>query len=437
MQLNAMAVAVCIGVSLSGPVRAAGFQLMEQNASGLGNAYAGSAAVAEDASTVFFNPAGMSRLKGMNVAFSVNAIKPTAKFDDKGSTLPTRITAHGGDGGEAGDLAFVPAGYFTLPLTADLSVGLGLGAPFGLKTEYNRNWVGRFHAVKSEIKTMNINPSLSYKVNDRLALGVGASYQRIEAELTSMFDYSQFLAVSDLEGRVKVEGDDHAWGWNIGALFDLSDTMRLGLSYRSKIDYTLKGKASVVAPTHSNGVVQAGINAVTALANINGRIKADVELPDVATLSVYQRLTDRWEMLGDVSWTGWSTLQELNIVRQSDGTALTSETLKWRDTWRVAFGGSYLYTDTVKLKFGLAWDQSPVRDTSRLPRVPDDDRIWLSLGVQWKPTTGHVLDVGYTHIFVKDPKINNDAGVAAAKGRLVGEYDASVDILGAQYSLSF
>lgn len=393
------ALALAAGALGGSAAHAAAFQLMEGNASGLGNAYAGSAAVAEDASTVFFNPAGMSLLPGRNVAFSVNFVRPQAEFSNRGSQFP----ATGSNGGDAGDWAAVPAGYFTMQLTDALTFGLGLNAPFGLKTEYDRDWAGRFHAVKSEIKTYNLNPSLAYKVNEKLAIGVGISYQRIEAEL------SNFVGPATLG---VIEGDDNSWGWNIGAIYQLTPSMRLGLAYRSKIEHRLKGDLKTVASIP---------------------VSAEVELPDTATLSVHQVLNDRWEMMGDISWTGWSSLQRLQI-RNAGGVALVTEELRWDDSWRVAFGGAYKYTSAIRFKFGLAWDQTPVSDRHRLPRVPDEDRVWLTAGVQWKPTADSALDVGYAHIFVRDAKI--DTGVSA-KGRLVGEYENAVDILGLQYSTRF
>ncbi len=433
--------AVAIGVIGAGAAHAAAFQLMEGNASGLGNAYAGSAAVAEDASTVFYNPAGMSLLPGRNVAFSVDAVRPSAEFSNKGSTAAA-LSPLGGNGGDAGEWAGVPAGYFTMQITDALTFGLGVGAPFGLKTEYSPSWVGRFHAVKSEIKTININPSLSFKVNDKLAIGGGISYQNIDADLTSMVNYSAVIAqassnallIPGVSGRAKIEGDDNAWGWNIGLIYQLTPTMRIGLAYRSTMDYTLKGTAKFDAPDSGSvggNAIIAGFNGTRA-----GHVKADVELPDSATMSVVEKISDRWTMMGDISWTGWSTLQSLK-VNNVNGTTVSNEELRWRDTWRVAFGGTYAYTDAIALKFGLAWDQTPVRDSTRLPRVPDEDRFWLSFGAQWKPTPGSAVDLGYAHLFVKDAKVNNSGGSAAGKGLLSGEYDNSVDIIGIQYSARF
>lgn len=419
--------ALAIGAFGSTASHAAAFQLLEGNASGLGNAYAGSAAVAEDASTVFFNPAGMTLLPGRNVAFSVDLVRPSAKFDNQGSTVPPG-QGIGGNGGDAGDWAAIPAGYMTWQLTDRLFAGLGVGAPFGLKTEYGADWVGRFHAVKSEIKTVNINPSIAFKVNDVLSIGVGVNFQRIDADLTNLVT-NPGLAGSLASGRIK--GDDTAWGWNAGLMWQVSDTTRLGAAYRSKMDYKLEGTARFTGLNATGNIVATALNA-----GRGGDVTADVELPDTATFSVVQKISDRWTMLGDISWTGWSTLQEL-AVNRVDGVNVTTEELRWRDTWRVAFGGTYAYTDALSLKFGLAWDQTPVRDTTRLPRVPDEDRVWLSLGLQWRPNATSAVDVGYAHLFVKDAKVNNDGGSALLKGTLVGEYENSVDILGVQYSTRF
>jgi long-chain fatty acid transport protein len=418
--------AALVGAMGTTAANAAAFQLLEGNASGLGNAYAGSAAVAEDASTVFFNPAGMTLLPGRNVAFSVDLVRPQAEFSNSGTTGPGGAPGVGGNGGDAGDWAAVPAGYMTWQVTDRVTLGLGLGAPFGLKTEYPKSWVGRFHAAKSEIKTININPAIAFKVNESWSLGFGVNFQRIDADLTKVATAG---SGSELLGRI--EGDDTAWGWNIGAMYQLSPSTRLGLAYRSKMDYELEGTSRFSALNVAGSAALPGVTAQR-----GGDVTADVELPDTATFSIHQKLSDRWTMLGDVSWTGWSSLQELRINR-TDGKNVTTEELRWRDTWRVAFGGTYAYTDAVNLKFGVAWDQTPVRDATRLPRVPDEDRIWLTLGVQWKPSADSAVDVGYAHIFVKDAKVNNGGATPLATGTLVGEYENAVDILGVQYSTRF
>ena len=379
----------------SGTASAAAFQLWEQNASGLGNAYAGSAAVAENASTIFFNPAGMTQLAGFQLSAGVAGVKPTFKFRNEGST------ATGGNGGDAGGWAAVPNAYFSWQLSPDLFVGFGVSAPFGLSTRYeDSRWVGRVQAVKSEITTVNYNPSVAYRVNDKVSLGFGVDYQTINGELTS--------ALSSLKA------DDSAWGWNVGALFTLSPAMRVGVSYRSVMDYKLEGSANGVLP-----------------------INADFKLPDTFILSVWQQVSDRWEAMGDLSYTRWSSLKSLNVMNSNSGRLLTSETFNYDNSWRFAWGAAYKATDATKVKFGIAYDRTPVNDADRSARVPDNDRVWFSLGGQWNAGKAGTFDLGYSYLYVKDPSIAQTKVVGGTANTLRGSYDAGGHVVGLQYSVGF
>lgn len=448
--------------AFAGSAAAAGFQLLEQNASGLGNAYAGSAAVAADASTVFFNPAGLTYLPGMQVVGAVNVIDVDIRFSNRNSTNPALITGQGGDGGQVGDLAFVSSLYFSMPLNPQWSAGLGINAPFGLKTEHASNWRGRFHAVTSDVKTLNINPTLAFKVNDKVSLGAGVSWQRLDARLTSVANAggavcsnSTFLgsgggaacaggSLNTYESFAELKGDDAAWGYNLGALFQLSDATRLGLSYRSAIEYTVTGRATFRNPAVTTaGGLNGLANAVIAGGLYNGGIKLDIKLPDTWIFSGEHKLNERWELLGDVSWSGWAKIPKLDAIR-TDG-ALAGSTLShtqenWRNTWRVALGANYRYSDALKLRMGTAYDQSPVdQDNYRTPRLPDDNRWWLSFGAQYRLSKTGVIDLGYSHLFVRDSTISNNGQGAdtASKGLIDGTYANSVDILAVQYTHNF
>lgn len=430
--------------AFAGSASAAGFQLLEQNGSGLGNAYAGSAAAAADASTIFFNPAGLTYLSGPQLVAAVNAIDVDTRFSNRNSTNPALITVQGGNGGQAGDLAFVPSLYFSLPLNSQWSVGLGVNAPFGLKTEYDNDWRGRFHAVTSDVKTLNINPTVAFKVNEKVSLGAGVSWQRLDARLTSRVDTSAVVfsngggVVPNAESFAELKGDDTAWGYNLGAMYQVSEATRLGLSYRSAIKYTVTGKATFQNPTLGGlpGLIVAG-------ALYNGNIKLDIKLPDTWIFSGEHKLNDRWELLGDVSWTGWAKIPKLDAIRTDGalaGTTLSHTQENWRNTWRVAIGANYQYSDTLKLRMGTAYDQSPVdKDNYRTPRLPDNNRWWLSFGAQYKLSKAGVLDVGYAHLFIRDSTIsNNGQGVdTASKGLIDGKYESSVDILAVQYTHNF
>jgi long-chain fatty acid transport protein len=221
-----------------------------------------------------------------------------------------------------------------------------------------------------------------------------------------------------------LDADSDAWGWNVGALFTLSPRTKVGVSYRSTIEHKLEGDLEVEGP---NPVV----NALQ-----TSKAEADVELPDTFILSVTQQLDDRWEMLGDVSWTGWSSIKEVDIERSSGVIAQTLET-EFRDTWRIALGANYKLNDAWKLKFGVAYDQTPVKDRQRrLVSLPDNDRTWFTVGGQWKVSKANTLDLGAAYLYVPKTKIDNDQQ-ADGRGRVTGEYTSSVWILGAQYSMAF
>ena len=371
-------------LAFSGAASAAAFQLLEQNASGLGTAYAGSAAVADNASTIYFNPAGMTQLGGYQLSAGLTGVRPNYEYRDQAGVK---------SGGDAGSWGAVPNAYLSGQLTKDLFVGVGVSAPFGLATEYDSAWAGRLIAIKSKITTVNLNPSIAYRVNDKVSLGFGLNYQKIDAELTRT--------------GVDLKGDDTSWGWNAGALFTLSPAMRVGVSYRSPIKYTLEGTLNGSLP-----------------------IRADVKLPDTFILSVWQQVSDRWEAMGDLSYTRWGSLDSLTVVSRNSGAPIGApEVFNYENSWRFAWGAAYKASQSAKVKFGIAFDRTPVRDQYRSPRVPDNNRLWLSLGGQWNTGSYGKVDVGYSYLYVLDPVISQPG--------LLGKYDASAHVLGAQYSVGF
>ena len=389
----ALALAGCANLA-----QAAGFALIEQNASGIGNAYAGQAAVAADASTIFFNPAGMTYLPDRQVVMAGHLIKPQAEFSGTS-------TIGGGTGGDAGRLAFVPNAYFAFRLTPDVHLGVGMNAPFGLATEYDPTWAGRTQALKSELKTINLNPAIAWKASEALSFGAGLSLQYAEATLSN--------ATGAGVGAVK--GEDYGWGFNVGVLWQPNAATRVGLAYRSEVDYVLEGELKV------NGVVTQDL------------VFANATMPDSAAFSVFHRLNERWDILADVTWTGWSDFYELRIYNGGNVTVVPPTLHNWRDTWRYSVGANYRHNDRFMLRGGLAFDERAASDAYRTARIPDEARTWVALGAQYRMSPKMTIDVGYAHLFVSDARINKiESGVT-----LTGEYDASVDILSAQMTLNF
>ena len=378
--------------------------------------------------------------------------------------MPASLQTLGGNGGDAGSCAVVPALYLASPINKQWSVGIGVNAPFGLKTEYDSDWIGRFQAVKSKIETINVNPAVSFKASDMVTIGGGANYQHLKAELTSRVNYAGAIglaaqqaaaagqipaaaitpiltAYSGAQSDAKITGNDGAWGWNIGVLVNIDPQTRFGASYRSTIKYDVSGSAEFsnppvpALPASLAPVAGALANAVNGVL-ANGDVKLSLKLPDTANVSIFRQIDSKWDVMADLQYTGWSTVQNLTIVR-STGALLSTTPENFRDTWRASIGANYRYSDQWMFRGGLAFDQSPVRDAQRTPRLPDNDRTWISFGAQYKFSPQLLLDAGYTYIFVKDPSMNQNAGSTPTYGLISGNYKSNVNIVAAQVTYTF
>lgn len=402
-------------IAFAGTAGAAGFALQNQAGSGNGNAFAGAAAAAEDASTVFFNPAGMTYLsEGHNVSFAGTLLSRSIKFENSGTTA-VAAQGLGSNGGDGGGLALIPAGYYAYSVSPSLRLGLGVSPTFGNKTEYDQDFIGRFSGYFAEMKQVNINPSIAYKVNSAVSLGAGINFAHNETEFKQMVPTGAATAVvGDLKG------DDWAMGYNLGAMFQVSPSTRVGLAYRSKIKFHLEGD-------FKNG-------------GASTPIKADLEMPDTFSLAVSQKLSDRWEMLGDVTRTGWSSIDRISVQNKNTGAAITSLSYNFKDAWRVGLGANYQYSDAWKLRFGIAHDKTPVRSAADTTMtLPDSDRTWLSFGAKWALTKKSSLDMGYSHIFFKDASTARVVSLGGLGSQTVrGKWtDNSADLLSVQYNHTF
>ncbi len=440
---------------------ASGFALLEQSASRIGTAFAGTAAAADDATTLFFNPAGMSSLHEAQAIALASGIEITSQLHNSGS-VPAFGQPLGGSGGDAGDLNVVPGAYLVVPLTNKFTAGIGINAPFGLALEYDDGWIGRFQALRSEIETLNVNPAVSYRLNKHVAIGAGISYQRIQAELTNAVNYSAVVAQgvgqlvaagqlpssqapaviaanTGLEGDARVRGDDTAWGFNVGALFDVSDMTRIGIGYRSTMDYQVRGTIAFAPPGTIANPLGAGIVAAASVPGAplaSGPVSVQLALPDSAIVSLRQQLNSGIALLADVAWTGWSSVQELRIVRDSGATvSVTPE--RWRDVFRYALGATYDLNDALTLRAGVAYDNTPVPDATRTPRLPDPDRTWATLGMRWQPAPALSIEAGYAHLFSDDVPLDQNAGNPAASGVVRGDQVSDIDILSVQLTYGF
>ena len=405
---------------------AGGFAIGTQSGSGTGNAFAGGAAVADDASVVWSNPAGMTALPmGKHVTGAVHALLPSFKFNNAGSSgavscvSPPFPACPGGEGGDGGGLAFVPNGFFAMDITPALRFGVALNAPFGLKTEYNLGWRGQATALVSGIKSINVQPSLAYQVNNFFSIGGGISVQKLDAKLSGF---------AGAPGVLELKADDLAFGFNLGVTFQPSSSTRIGAHYRSSIKYNLDGTATF-----------------SAAPIVNGPVRADLKVPDSLSLSLTHQATPNLELMGDATWTGWDSVQQLVVIRNAAvpgaaaGSTLTTLPFLWKDTWRLGVGANYRVSAQMKLRFGVAHDQSPTNDLTRTPRLPDESRTWLAFGLQYKPTKQGALELAYAHEFVKNASINAPIAVPppTPATNLIGSFKNKADIISVQYSHAF
>jgi len=368
---------------------ASGFALNEQSISGMGTGYAGRSSSAEDASTVYGNPAGMSLLGRDQVTVGVATID--AKTDIK--------HASGGNGGtNDGDMVpftSVPNGFFVKQLGNGWAVGLGAYAPFGLVTDYEAGFSGSNYGQKSEVKVVTLQPTVSYAINDMVSIGGGPTFNRISGELSS---------TTPGNGFVDVKGDDTAVGYNIGVIVQPTNTTRLGLTYHSKVSYSLDGHTTI------NGPLVFGPFS-------GSRFKGDLDIttPENVDFSITQKLDDQWTVYGGATWTRWSRLQNITINNQGVSPALggsagpvgtITEQQNWHDTWASAIGVAYRINKEWVLRSGLSVDQAPTNNTDRSVRIPTGDRKAISFGAGWSPTDDLTIDLAVSYLKEEDVNVN-------------------------------
>jgi long-chain fatty acid transport protein len=426
---------------------ASSFALIEQSVSGMGTAYASGSAGLDDASTIFFNPATMSRLSGSNLTGGLQIINSNTDFKGDAIYNPALPPGIGGESiagknkDDLGELAAVPMGAISYQHDDQLWFGLTINTPFGLKTEYDSDWVGRYSAIKSELLTFNFNPTMAFKFNEKFTLGLGVSAMYADGELTRAADvglgdfvgnvtatpprppnlpwFPDAVGTNTFDSQVKLTGDDWGFGYNIGLLFEPTDNARIGLHYRSKIDLTLDGDVKVSGP----------------VVNSKQGAELGITLPDSLSLSGYFALNPQWALRGDITWTKWDRIQSLDI-KLDDG----SESIavwNYDNSTRYSVGTEYIHNPSWTFRGGLALDETPVpSDSLRSVRVPDADRTWLTFGATYNHSKSLTFDFGYAHLFVDDPKLDNvpdDDGAHLVSG----EYDSAVDIFGAQVNWRF
>jgi long-chain fatty acid transport protein len=408
--------AVCFA-AVSTSANAAGFYIQEQSVRGLGSAFSGSTTTLDDASTIWFNPAGMTRLNGIQAQAGVNVIMPHSKIKDNGTTSgPSGGRPVGVGSGNPYSPTPVPNGFLSYQISDQFWAGVGITAPFGLGSDYDTGWFGRFDSTKTKLKTIDIQPTIAYKINDWLSIGGGINIAHAEADLRNAV-----ILGAGVEGNSKLSGKDWGYGYSLGAEFKPTDMTTLGVSYKSEVHQNLDGNILV-----TNG------SAIVAAATSNGSAK--LTTPDQLSFGVAQKLNDRLTVQGQATWFGWNNFDAITAFRDS-GAIATSVVQDYQNTWAFALGAEYQATDDWRFRAGVQYDNTPTTDAFRTTRTPDGDRTWLSAGATYAITPNLDLDLAATYIHVASENINVLRGTGA--GRTIANTEGSVGIVATGLSFKF
>ncbi len=442
LALVASAAVGAIGFSII-KAQAGGFYVHEQSAYFQGTSWAGVAAGGA-LSAMFWNPAtitqaglGLSTETTAAVAFPRSDIVPIA------ATSPTGVdlTPLGRSGNLFDEAAFIPSSYYVYGLNNWISLGLGLNSPFGLKTVPSAQWAGLFYSHESRVFSINATPTVAFKLADWLSVGVGAQIQYLSVKLYSAFPGSgatgpfPFLAPIAPD-QLRIDGDSIDAGFTAGITITPTPWTTIGVGYRSRIDHGLEGdifRPAFVAPVRI-GAALIPVGFPSAFVNFD----ATVPLPDIASASIRQKITESFTLLATVEWTNWSRLGRVPVTTNPLGPIVgipTELAFGWRDGWLVSGGLEYQWTPQVAVRAGVAWEQSPITDLTRATRLPDADRLWVSGGATYKWNEQLFIDFAYSHVFVDDAPINLTAASGnptfnAGLGSFVGTANhGQVDIL--------
>ena len=423
-------------------VSAGGFQIFEVGVKGQGVAHAGMASRADGPETVYFNPAGMVYLSTSQVSFGLTKHFVKADFSGRAEYSPAAGPLSGltfensMKGSNGGDPLSLPATgiYAVYSFSDDAKFGLGINTPFGLISEYDKGWAGRYLALKSSLKTININPSFAIRVNEKLALAVGFNAAYADAELTQAIDLGLLLAplgetpgALANDGSTKVSGKDWGFGGNLGIIFEPVPGTRIGIGYRSPQKLNIDGRVRFGTGRFSPALFGPVLE--------SGRATAPLTLPQWASVSLYHAINSQWAAMFDATWTDWSVIEELRI--RFPGNPPRPDTVlptKWKDSWRFALGSVYKPSATWTLRTGIAHEKTPTPDPRHYtPRVPAGDGVSLAIGASYLWNRNWAVDAAYTHIFIDALPINRTEGAH----RLAGHYSGSVDIIGLQLNYTF
>lgn len=451
MKTRALTLAVTSALlGMTAQVQAAGFQLAETSATGLGRAFAGEAAMADNASAQARNPAMLSYLEGTQVSGGVIYVRPdidvTGDITLQSKLLPKTYN-YSGDAHDVAGSAYIPNFYFSHQYNDKISLGLAINSNYGLSTGIEADHNASVFGNHTSVKTVEFNPNIAYKINDSITIGTGFRIVHGKGEISGTTpkwadDFRKHMSTLPPVGSPlkKMEGDDYGFGWQIGTSWQINPANRIGLAYHSKIDLNLDGHASGYSYLNSHQKPNSEI--------FNGYIP--LELPAFAELSSYHQISNKLALHTSINWTDWSSFKELRAyfpdkakpVSSITGKPLDSDIIKqenFKDNWRFALGSTYQLTHELTVRSGIAYDRSAVSNAHRTTTIPDSDRLWLSLGMGYQATKQLSFDLGVTYIkSVGNPMLDEKVALSHVTDvTFKGKTNGNVVLAGIQMNYKF
>lgn len=411
---------------------ASGFFLWEQDAASIGNYHAGVAAIADDASTAWYNPAGLVRIKNQQLVLGADPILTDFRY--KGTVGVNTIfdpntgftAAPTGAVAQGGQFNIVPFGHYAAPLSDRVVLGFSVDVPFGLQTNYGNTTFTRYAATLTQLQVIDFTPSIGIKLTDQLSVGGGVDFQRLSAEL----NLETALGTAEFPDNTRSHNaaSDWGYGWRLGALYQLTPCTRFGVSYRSKVTHHAKGNSLYVGPLAEDN------------RQYTRHFHANATLPALTTLSAFHSFNPCWDVLGSVTFTQWNSFQNLILqnVAGINAELLHTENLvvnianKYQNVWNYALGANYHPSERWIIRTGAGYDQSPSNNKHRNLQIPDSDRVAIALGAHYQVNRALGFDAGWTHLFAMNARIRNTQVFGPEIVTTRGTISGNADVYGLQ-----
>ncbi|MEZ8716992.1 outer membrane protein transport protein [Vibrio splendidus] len=424
MNKTLLSAAVAVGLlSTSTVTQAAGFQLAEYSATGLGRAYAGEAAIADNAGSQWRNPALLTYLEGTQVSVGAIYVDPNIDIDGTSTSAFTGAKSSS-NSSDFAHSAVIPNFYVSHKYSDKFALGFAAGTNYGMETDLGKDFGGANHGNEASVTTMELNLNAAYQVLESVSIGGGVRYIMAEGSFGAVSTANSLVPLPAGTALKYMEGDDTAWGWQVGTAWQINESNRLGFTYKSEVDLTLEGYAKGF-----------GFNQANPAAHKSGSM--DLALPATAELASFHQLTEKVAVHASINWTNWSSFKEL-VADFPGENSVEIKQENWEDNYRFALGTTYQMTPKLALRSGIAYDTSAVSEEHRTATIPETDRTWLSIGAGYQWSEQLTLDAGFTYILAKDAKMHEtDTAADLFGGSFEGEVTGSIWLVGIQANYRF